>query len=151
MADSARLVDLKEEPDFLEQYVDMRNQYREFLLAEPVDLAETKVWVQREEVEIRGLARGRTLLGAAVLYLGKGGEIAFLARHPNEGIGSKLLEVIESVARDRKLSEVWAWVLSDNAVAGRVFMKNGYQLDAESVRTHHHKARNGIIFRKKVR
>ncbi len=151
MVESARIVDLKEEPDFLEQYVGMRNQYREVLLAEPVDLAETREWVQCREIEIRGLARGRTLLGAAVLYLGKGGEIAFFARYPNEGVGSKLLEVIESVARDRKLSEVWAWVLSDNAVAERVFMKNGYRLDAESVRTHHHKARNGIILRKKVR
>jgi GNAT superfamily N-acetyltransferase len=151
LVDSARIVDLKEEPDFLEQYVEMRNQYREFLLTEPVDLAETRDWARREEIEIRGLARGRTLLGAAVLYVGKGGEIAFFARHPNEGIGSKLLDVIESVARDRKLSEVWAWVLSDNPAAGRVFMKNGYRLDAESVRTHHHKARNGIILRKEVR
>lgn len=151
MADSARLVDLKEEPDFLEQYVEMRNQHREFLLTEPVDLAETRVWVEHEEIEIRGLARGKTLLGAAVLYLGKGGEIAFFTRHPNEGIGSRLLEVIEGVAKDRRLPGVWAWVLSDNAIARRVFMKNGYRLDAESVRTHHHKARNGFILKKDVR
>lgn len=151
MVDSDRIVDLKKEPDFLEQYVEMRNQYREVLLTEPVDIAETRDWVRSDGIEISGLVRGRSLLGAVVLYLGNGGEIAFFARHPNEGIGSKLLEAIESVAREQKLSEVWAWVLSDNTIARRAFMKNGYRLDAESERTHHHEARSGVILRKEIR
>jgi ribosomal protein S18 acetylase RimI-like enzyme len=150
LVDSDRIVDLKKEPDFLEQYVEMRNQYREVLLTEPVDIAETRDWVRSDGIEISGLVRGRSLLGAAVLYLGNGGEIAFFARQPNEGIGSKLLEAIESVARKQKLSEVWAWVLSDNTIARRAFMKNGYRLDAESERTHHHEARSGVILRKDI-
>ncbi len=151
MVDSLRIVDLKKEPDFLNQYVEMRNQYSEVLLTEPVEIAETEDWVRSEGIEIRGLARGRTLLGVAVLYLEKGGEITFFARHPNEGIGSRLLEAIESVARNRKVFKVWAWVLSENALARRAFMKNGYQLNAESERLYKHEPRTGFILWKEIR
>lgn len=151
MVNPARIIDLKAEPDFLAQYVELRNQYGALLLSEPVELMKTMDWVRSEGIEIRGIAHGETLLGAAVLYLGKGGEIAFFTRNPSQGVGSRLLDAIEEAARNRKLSEVWAWVLSDNVAAQRVFVKNGYRLDKKAERTHRQMPQNGFLYRKDIR
>ena len=61
-----------------------------------------------------------------ILYVGKGSEITFFVKHPNQGIGSKLLNIIEDVAKERKLTSLWAWVLKNNFIAQRVFTKNGF-------------------------
>ena len=49
------IIDFKKEEDFIEQYVYLRNSYAEQLLASPVDIYETKKWLKKAEVEIRGL------------------------------------------------------------------------------------------------
>ena len=121
-----RVVDIKKEHFFMEQYMNLRNRYADALLTACVDREGTEKWLAGENVEVRGLAEGDTLMGVVILYPDKEGEIAFFVREPNSGIGTVLLAVIEEVARSNGLSYVKSWTLKDNAIAQRVFEKSGF-------------------------
>jgi GNAT superfamily N-acetyltransferase len=124
-----RIVDLKREAetgDLIRQYVDLRNSYANLLVTTQVSLTETQEWLVRADIEIRVIVEDGLLTGAVILYLNKDGEVTFFAREKSKGIGSRLLQVIESVAADKDLKSIWAWVLQDNRIAQRAFEKNGY-------------------------
>jgi RimJ/RimL family protein N-acetyltransferase len=142
------IVNLMEEPDFVEQYVQLRNRHCDVLLTTPVNITDTKEWLKNNDIEIRGITRNNKLIGVTILYLNRQGEIAFFTSVTHQGVGSRLLSVIESVARERGLSEVWAWVLSDNIIAQRTFEKSGYRRDRESTKEYQKKTMNGFVLRK---
>lgn len=128
------IIDLKEEEHYIEQYVQLRNKYAELLLTSSVNFFETKKWIKKNDIEIRGLAQNNVLLGVVILYLSKDGEVAFFVKDINIGIGSKLLNIIDEVAKERKLESIWAWVLDYNYIAQRVFEKKGYIKQGEGAR-----------------
>jgi len=121
-----KIIDLKEKEDFLDQYIHLRNKYVECLLTSPVTLSETKEWLKKSDIEVRGLVQDNVLVGVVILYLNRGGEIAFFVKEPNKGIGSQLLQIIQPVAKKKGLKSVWAWVLDENSIAQRTFEKNGF-------------------------
>ncbi|MBI4690946.1 MAG: GNAT family N-acetyltransferase [Nitrospirae bacterium] len=141
-----RYVDIKEDENIIEQYISLRNRYTELLLTLPVNIDETKEWIGRNDIEVRGIVQDGILLGAAILYLSRDGEIAFFVEDQNRGIGGSLLEMIEKVAGDKGLKSVWAWVLKDNLIAQRVFEKNGYLRENDSERNYKGILRQGIKF-----
>jgi RimJ/RimL family protein N-acetyltransferase len=143
-----KVVDLKEEEDLIKQYVDLRNSYADLLLTSPVNVPETKKWLKKNEIEIRGVVEDGALLGVAILYLNRSGEIAFFTKYKNKGIGGRLLYIIKEVAARRYLKSVWAWVLNDNFIAQRVFKKNGFVKEGISEREYNNKIFSGIIFKK---
>ena len=140
-------IDLKEKEDFLDQYIDLRNKYIELLLTSSVTLPETKGWVKRNNIEIRGLVQDNVLLGAVILYLSRNGEITFFVKDPNKGIGSKLLQIIQNVAREKGLQSVWAWVLNDNFIAQRTFEKNGFVKTGMSEREYKGTTKQGFEYK----
>lgn len=144
------IVDLKSKTKYLEQYVQLRNQFCELLLTEPVTLDGTKQWLQTVDVEIRGIIEDNMLLGCAILYIGKNGEVTFFARDNNRGIGTQLLGIIEDIAVGRKLKTIWSWVLEDNRIAQRVFEKCGFLRGVDSIRRYRKVEKNGITFIKKI-
>ena len=151
MDKSERIIDLKSEEGFLKEYVALRNRYTSLLLTKPVSVVETKRWLERSEIEVRGIVQGSGLTGVTILYLKRKGEIAFFAKELNQGIGTKLLRIIERVAKEKHLSSVWAWVLDNNLPAKRAFEKSGYKPDCKSRRCHEGENRLGVIFRKQFR
>jgi len=98
-----RIINLKKEEDFIEEYVSLRNRYRELLLTKPVNVLGTKEWLKRSDIEVRGIAKGPILLGVTILYLNQNGESAFFAKVQNQGLGTKLLKIIEEVAKEKKI------------------------------------------------
>lgn len=122
------IVDLKEHPEFIDTYVELRNRYSGLLQTHLISLEETKGWLLGDGVEVAGLVEGGALEGAAILYLDRGGEIAFFVARPGRGNGPRLLAAIEEVARKRGLVRVWAWVLAGNERASKAFLKCGYTL-----------------------
>lgn len=145
-----KTVDLRKDEFFISQYVDLRNTYMEFLLTTPVTITETKEWLLTKDVEVRCLVQNNILIGAAILYLNKRGEIAFFVKKQKRGIGSRLLEIIEEVAREKTLGSVWAWVLLSNVNAQKAFIKNGYFLEKEGKKKYHNKTLKGFVFRKMI-
>ena len=146
-----KIIDLKKEEFFIEQYVNLRNSYVKLLLTLPVSISETKEWLKRNDIEIRGFVQDNLLLGVVILYLNRDSEIAFFVKYPKKGIGSKLLKIIEKVAKEKDLEFIWSWVLKDNFIAQRVFEKNGFVREKITERMHNKKEYRGITFRKTLR
>jgi predicted acetyltransferase len=145
-----RVINLKEEEIFIEQYVDLRNTYSELLLTKPVGIRETREWLQSHDIEIRGIVQDDRLLGAAILYLNRDGEIAFFVRYPFKGIGNRLLNIMELVGKERKIKKLWAWVLDENIPAKKTFLNNGYRLEGKSEKLFKDRIRKGVILSKRV-
>lgn len=145
------IVDLKKEAGFVGQYIELRNSYTELLLTSPVDMTGTIEWLKSSDIEIRGLAEGGILLGVVILYLDRDNEIAFFAKERNRGIGSKLLDVVESVAVTRGLKSVRSWVLEGNIAARRTFEKNGFIEAGISGREYQGSILQGIDYKKNLK
>lgn len=145
------MLDLKLDRALLAQYMELRNSYADLLLTEPVTKEGTLEWLKRDDVEVMGLAEGNSLLGAVILYLNRNGEIAVFAGERNKGVGSKLLDLIEYTAKQKKMQSIWSWVLKDNLIAQRVFEKNGFEKEGETVREYKGMHKQGIEYRKILR
>jgi RimJ/RimL family protein N-acetyltransferase len=145
-----KIIDLKKEESFIEAYVSLRNLYSELLLTKPVSVVETREWLKSSHIEAMGIVQDSMLLGAVILYLNRKGEIAFFTKHQNQGIGTKLLKIVEQVAKEKNLKSVWAWVLFNNQSAQKTFQKNGYTIEGQLSRFYEGESKTGIIFRKKI-
>lgn len=145
-----RVVNLRRERAFVEQYIRLRDSYADLLLTSPVSREETEKWLWRDDIEVRGLEEDGVLQGVAVLYLHREGEIAFFARERDRGIGTRLLAVIEETARERGIPAVRAWTLKENTAAQRVFEKCGFSREGTRVREYKGEAREGVSFRKEL-
>ena len=142
------VIDLKKDDRFVGQYVHLRNSYVDLLLTSCVGNSETREWLKNEDVEVRGLVSDDVLTGVAILYMNKGGEIAFFAKEKNRGIGGRLLALIEEVARKRKLDTIWGWVVDGNLIAQRVFQKSGFVSEGMSEREYGGSIRRGVKYTK---
>ena len=144
------ILNLKEHPELIAQYVELRNRYCELLLTRPVALAETSRWVHSTTAEIWGITEGNDLLGVVLLYVDSGGEVAFFARQSNKGIGTQLLHIVDDIARQRKFPSIWAWVRKDNPGAARVFAKCGYNEAGNEDRPYNELCVDGTKFMKTI-
>lgn len=133
---------------FIRQYVDLRNSYRELLLTSSVNLGETRKWLKRKDIEVYGVVQDNILLGAVILYINRDGEIALFARDPDRKIGSRLIGIIEEVAREKNLRFVRGWVLKDNSIAQKVFKKNGFEEEGTSKRKYKGIVKTGVKYKK---
>jgi ribosomal protein S18 acetylase RimI-like enzyme len=143
-----RWVNLKKEPEYLFQYMALRNKYRASLLTDTVTIAGTKTWIENRKIEAFGFLQRKKLVGVVILYLKKKGEIAFFVGQQNRGIGTRLLTRIVDLARRKRLPYVWAWVLKDNKRAQHVFKKTGFVQFRKAVRKYRGKQRQGLIFKR---
>lgn len=143
-----QVIDLKENNPFIEQYVNLRNSYADLLISSEVNLSETKEWFSTADIEIKGLVEDDTLLGVVILYLKRDGEIAFFVKDKNKGIGTKLVNIIEKVAREKKLNFIRGWVLIDNMIARRVFEKSGFIKEGTSKREYKDTVIEGVKYKK---
>lgn len=121
-----RVVDLRAAPLLLPAYVELRNRWREALLTGEVTVAGTRAWLAAADAEVRCLEEDGRLLGAAVLYPSREGEIAVFAATPGRGAGGTLLAQIETVARGRGLPSVRARVRADNPAGLAAFRRASY-------------------------
>ncbi len=150
MLSGLRLVDLKNKPRLLSQYVELRNRHCQVLLTEPVNLKDTRAWLKNNDVELFAVTGGGSLLGAGILYCQRKAEIAFFVKVPGKGIGSFLLAALEKKAAERGFRRVWAWVLAGNQAAQKAFLKNGYSLSKKNTRIYRKKKMKGMVFEKAV-
>lgn len=142
------ILNLKEHPELLAQYVELRNTYCELLLTHSVNIEETIQWIKHTTAEINAIQEDSCLLGVVLLYIDRGGEVAFFARERNRGIGTKLLQIVDGSAKQKKLQKIWAWVREDNPVAAKVFEKCGYRESGSEVRLFNEQRISGIRFTK---
>lgn len=148
MDNKTRIIDLKKEKGFVEQYINLRNKYADLLLTSFVNVLGTQKWLNTTNAEIRGIVQNNVLCGVVILHLDKNAEIGFFVKYQNKGIGSKLLNIIEKVAKEKGLDSIWAWALEDNVIAQHVFEKNGFVKKDTSKREYDGMTKSGINYRK---
>ena len=142
------VIDFKKDDRFVDQYVRLRNSCVDLLLTSRVGNSETREWLKNENVEVRGLVRDDILTGVVILYMDRGGEIAFFAKGKNRGTGSRLLALIEEIALKKKLDAIRGWVLEGNLIAQRVFEKSGFVSEGMSEREYEGSIRRGVKYTK---
>ncbi|MDI6591491.1 MAG: GNAT family N-acetyltransferase [Patescibacteria group bacterium] len=145
-----KIIDFKKNEKFLKQYVSLRNKYANLLLTKKVTLKETKNWIKKAAVEIRGLVQNQELLGVVILYLDKNKEITIFVKKPGRGLGERLLLPIERVARAKKCHTVWARVLTNNIPAQKFFEKYGYKKRKVTGKNFQGKIYRSLIYTKKL-
>ena len=145
------VVDLREAHTFIHQYVELRNRYKDLLLTKKVTTDETVAWLEREDVEVRCLVRDNLLLGAVVLYPSKENEVTFFVKEPGKGAGNRLLGIIEDVAKEKGIIDLWAWVLQSNTAARKSFQKREYDQDSIFEREFNGSLFEGIMFHKTLK
>ena len=134
-------IDLKKEIKYIEQYIALRNSHIDLLLTNSVNKNDTLKWLEKKEIEIRGIVECNKLLGVVILYIAKGGEIAVFVKDKNRGIGKQLISIIEEIAKKNNLHFVFAWVLKDNNNAKKLFEKCGFLQEGFELKEY-----NGILF-----
>jgi RimJ/RimL family protein N-acetyltransferase len=144
------IINLKNDISLINQYIELRNRHAHLLLTDTVNKRETSEWLKKPDIEVVGLVENNILLGVAIIYFDRNGEIAFFAKEPNKGIGSKLLILIEDIALRNNLQHIWAWTLEENQIAQRTFEKGGFQSCGKFSKIFKGKTQNGIKFIKSL-
>lgn len=144
------ITDLRRSPLFVGQYVALRNRYADLLLSTEVGVEETERWLRDAGVAVLVATEGEELLGAAVLYLRRAGEVAFFTGHPRRGVGSALLRALEKEASARGLESLWGWTLEDNIAARAAFERCGFAESGLSERAFGGERRRGVKFVKAI-
>lgn len=121
------VINLKEAKEFIGQYVELRNKYFKELLTHKVTIPGTLKWMNEADVELYGIIKKGILLGVVLVYIDKRGEIAFFAREPGKGYGSKLLKIADKVGLEQRgLPFLWAWTRKENFAAIKALERSGY-------------------------
>ncbi len=140
--------DLKKFPEFLPEYVNLRNAYCDLLLTQPVVMAESIQWLKTTTAEIRLIEESLQVLGVVLLYVDREGEVALFTRQSNKGIGTNLLEIVDDLAYKLQLPSIWAWVRENNNKAAYIFEKCGYIYSGKEVREYNDETIYGVRYTK---
>src|SRR5258708_18584363 len=101
-----KIINLKKNTVFIDQYLVLRNAHADALLSTQVQKDETLQWLQNTSIEIIGLVENDILEGVALVNRERDAEISFFVRTPNKGVGTTLLEAIEKVAQKKGLTHL---------------------------------------------
>lgn len=130
------IVDLRAAPELVEAYIALRNRHAELLLSEPVTAAGTRRWLAETPAQVRLLREGKRVLGAAVLYPERDGEVAVFVDEPGRGDGPVLLSAIEEAARGIGLGGIRSVARADNERARRAFLRAGFAEEGDATRSY---------------
>lgn len=122
-----KIISLAKAPEFITQYVDLRNIYKENLLTNIVTAEETLEWLNRSDICVEVAINDQELLGAVILYLNKDAELAIFTKYHRQGVANKLLQSVKMTAKQTySLEYIWAWVADENKASLSLFLRNGF-------------------------
>ena len=120
---AVNIVNLRDEPQYICQYVDLRNANKELLLSGDVGVDETAWWLKESGAHVLIATENDELVGAVVVYLQKDAETAIFCKYKRRGIATALLNEAKKTVQTMYL---WAWVADENAASRGMFLKNGF-------------------------
>lgn len=144
------IIDLKNYPELISEYVLLRNRFVKLLMTQPVGYEDTSLWLKRKDIDIRCAIEHGAVIGAAILYISRKGEVAFFSKYSCNGIGTILLRAIYEAAYKRGLNHIWSWTSIDNVPAQHAFLKNGYIQDRIEIRSYDEESVSGIVYTKQI-
>jgi GNAT superfamily N-acetyltransferase len=144
-----KILNLKEHPYLLKDYVKIRNTYYRDLLSDRVTIEQTGNWLTTRDVEVL-VAYDISVIGACILHVYRNAEVTIFVTNTRKGIGSLLLNKIEELAIKRHIPYLWAWTNHSNLAAQALFKKNNYTPQSTAVKIYHDKPISGIVFEKSI-
>jgi len=144
------IVELKNNLQYLDQYIKLRNSYENELFTKPVSYEETKKWLQSDTIFLIVAIKNEILLGAVILYLTKDNEITIFTKESNKGIGTLLLKEIEKTALKNKLKYIYSWVENSNYTSSKLFLKHNFLFINKIIKKHNNIKYIGNIFKKEL-
>jgi L-amino acid N-acyltransferase YncA len=145
-----KIINLRTHLTYLEKYISLRNSCHNQLLTNIVTTEETEEWLRHTNPEILIAVENQDVTGLCIMHIHRKGEISICVKYQNKGIGSLLLRKMETRAKKRKLSAVWAWVSKNNTVSLNFFYKNGFKADGEQIKQYNGENNIGNKFKKEI-
>ncbi len=142
------IVDLKKNLQYLDQYIVLRNNYKDDLFTEIVTYQETRNWLQNNSIVNMIATQNKMLLGVVILYIDKKNEVTIFVKEKNKGIGTLLLKEIEKHAIKNGLTYLLSWIEASNKASKTLFIKEKYTLIHEKIKKYNNINYNGNIFKK---
>lgn len=146
-----KVLRLRDESNYLEEYIVLRNHLKKFLLANSVNLEETKDWLNYFDVEVIIAIENKKLLGACILHIYRDGEVSIFTRTSRNGIGTILLNEIEKYAIQRKFKSIWAWISDTNIASQNFFKKNEFVKKRKKIKIYSDEKIKGSIYIKNLK
>lgn len=144
------LCDLKNSQHYIKPYIDLRNQNKEQLLTDTVSEDETKLWLKSANVCVKVALENDELIGAAILYFDKAGEVAIFVKHKRSGVGTALLKEIQVQAQNENLKKLWVWVSDTNIASKKLFEKNKFNADGPCSRLFAGIIYYGVVYKMEI-
>lgn len=144
------LCNLKNSQHYIKPYIDLRNQNKEQLLTDTVSEDETALWLKSANVCVKVAIENDELIGAAILYFDKAGEVAIFVKRKHSGVGTALLKEIQVQARKENLKNLWAWVSNSNIASKKLFEKNKFNADIPCSRVFAGIICYGVIYKMEI-
>ena len=144
------VVNLKENLQYLDQYLELRNAHKDELFTKSVSYEKTKNWIQSNSILVKIAIKNEILLGVAILYLAKDNEITIFTKEKNKGIGSLLLKELEKYALENNLKSIYSWVEKSNEASCALFLKQKFSLLNEGIKKYNDMKYIGNIFQKEL-
>jgi len=120
------IVNLLDEPQYLNQYILLRNSNNKKLLTACVNVDDTLVWLKDERQKVFLACENEVLLGVCIIYFSKENEVSIFVKEYKKGIGTQLLAYVKEVAESTNIKSLWAWIEDGNIASYKLFNKNGF-------------------------
>lgn len=108
------IINLKENLGFVEEYVTLRNAWKQNLLTDEVDLDKSYEWVKNSNTIILGVLENRQLTGVGMVYLDKENEIALFVKNQKKGLGTLIMRHLINEMKERNFSYLRGWTYNPN-------------------------------------
>jgi len=144
------IVDLEENLQYLDQYIELRNSFTDKLLCEKVTMQDTKEWIKNTQLCIKIATQNSLILGVVILYMDKENEITVFVKEQNKGLGNLLLLEIEKFALDSKIKQIYAWIQNTNIASQSLFLKQKYIKQKQSTKIFNNIKYTGDIYQKEL-
>lgn len=145
------VLDLRDALHLVGQYVSLRNASADRLLSAAVNEEQTLGWLHTRDVVVKVACEDEKMLGAAVLYVEKGGEVAVFVDARRRGVATALLVDVTEAAREKNMQKLWVWVADDNEPSKKLFEKCGFTFVQKSTKSFDGAEHNGVILAVEIR
>jgi spore coat polysaccharide biosynthesis protein SpsF len=118
--------------ELLEQYVKLRNKYKDTLNSSIITLEGTKKWLEQNSAYLRGIVKQKMLIGVIIIYINKNYELTFFSKEIGMGVGKFLLNIADDIAEEKKIKKLWAWTSINNFPSIKSLEKNGWKVISQT-------------------
>lgn len=118
-----RMIDLKENREFVKSYIDLRNKYTTELNTKPITVESTNEWLDKSNGAIHCCIDGGNVISAVIVHPRQ--EVTVFS--DRKGMGDRLIEESIIMAFSLGFKSLWAKIGEGNVASEKLFLRHGYE------------------------